>query len=72
VRDGPGASRAFRERIPVSVASRATKPMRWARTGAHLTGQAWLEDYLSGVLWYLGILVLLGVLAYAVQVIAGS
>jgi hypothetical protein len=43
--------------------------MRWARTGAQLTRKAWLEDYLAGLLWYLGVLSLLGVLAWVVQLI---
>lgn len=45
--------------------------MRWARTGARVTWQEWLEDCPVGVLWYVGILVVLAVLAHGVQVMAG-
>ncbi len=69
MRDGPCASSGFRARKRLSLASRVTRTMRWARTGAHLTGQAWLEDYLTGLLWYLGVLLLVGVLAWVVHVV---
>ena len=44
--------------------------MRWARTGAHVTSKEWREDNLAGILWYLGVFVVLGILADVVWAIA--
>jgi hypothetical protein len=56
---------------PAPAASRTTNTMRWARTGTHLTRKEWLDDYLAGLLWFVGIFVVLGVLAHLVRVVAG-
>ena len=45
--------------------------MRWARTGTQVTREEWLEDFLTGLVWYVGIFVVLGVLAHGVQVMTG-
>jgi hypothetical protein len=45
--------------------------MRWARTGTQATWKEWLEDFLAGFLWYVGILMVLGVLAHGVQIMTG-
>jgi len=62
---------------PVSMArrapamSRATSVMRWARTGTDVTRQEWLEDSLAGLLWYVGVFVVLGILVQVVRFLAG-
>jgi len=57
-------------RVAASAAPSAANTNRWARTGAQVTWPEWLEDYLVGVLWYVGIFVVLAVLAHGVQVMA--
>ena len=44
--------------------------MRWARTGAHVTSKEWLDDNLAGILWYVGVFVVLGMLVDVVWAIA--
>jgi len=46
------------------------EPLRWARTGGHLTRKEWLEDYLSGLLWFVGIFVVLWMVVEAVGAIS--
>jgi hypothetical protein len=43
---------------------------RWARTAARVTSKEWRDDNLAGILWYLGVFVVLGVLADVVRVVA--
>jgi hypothetical protein len=45
--------------------------MRWARTGTDVTRQEWLEDSLAGLLWYVGVFVVLGILVQVVRFLAG-
>lgn len=70
-RGEPAVRPGFSMRVAALAAPSAANTMRWARTGAQVTWQEWLEDCLVGALWYVGILVVLAVLAHGVQVMAG-
>jgi hypothetical protein len=45
--------------------------VRWARTGARVTQKAWLEDNLTGLAWFVGVFVVLSILALVVQSMTG-
>jgi hypothetical protein len=45
--------------------------VRWARTGARITQGEWLEDSLPGLVWFLAVFVVLGILALVVQAVIG-
>jgi len=44
--------------------------MRLARTGARVARREWLEDCRAGILWYVGIFVVLGILAHVARALA--
>ena len=50
---------------------RVVRDMRWARTGRQVGWRTCLEESLAGLVWYVGFLVAVGVLAHVVQGLVG-
>ncbi len=44
--------------------------MRLARTRARVTSKEWRDDNVAGIVWYVGVFVVLGMLVYVVRAIA--
>ena len=70
-RGGRDVRRALSRLTAAAVVPRGARAMSWARTGRQVGWGTCLEDNLAGLVWYVGFLVALGILAHVVQALAG-
>lgn len=71
VRGGPDVRRGPWYLIAAAAMPRAVRAMRWARTGRQIGWRTCLEESLAGIVWYVGFLLALGLLAHVVQGLVG-
>jgi hypothetical protein len=67
VRVGRDLRRSLWHFIAAVVMPPVVRDMRWARTGRRVGWRTCLEESLAGLVWYVGFLVAVGVLAHVVQ-----